>query len=278
MTKPLVSIIIPVFNGEKTIGPLLVDVLEQSEPRIEIIIVDDGSSDQTLKVVEDLAALDGRVILVSQPNSGPSIARNKALDKAQGEYIMFFDADDRIDNTIVEKMFKKISTDKSIDMVEAGCVIEHVDEIGRITSKTILMPACATKDHKKHVLKSLIKNGLFHSLWNKIYKTSVIKENKIYFKEDIRNGEDLIFNLAYTSHSARYEVLPESLYHYRRVENSRSITGTQRGASRVFEYRKAMFASLQDYIGNAHPLLIATVRLRWFISSILAVLRTKMAL
>lgn len=99
MNNPLVSIIVPVYNTEKYIRECLQSLIHQSYAHIEIIAVDDGSTDNSLKILNDISAKDKRLKIFSQPNQGISAARNFALTKTTGEYVMFVDADDWIDSS-----------------------------------------------------------------------------------------------------------------------------------------------------------------------------------
>lgn len=103
MKNPLVSIIVPVYNTEKYIRECLNSLIQQSYSHIEIIAVDDGSTDNSLCLLKKLAAKDSRLKVFSQPNQGVSAARNLALSKATGTYVMFVDADDWIDSSTIEE-------------------------------------------------------------------------------------------------------------------------------------------------------------------------------
>lgn len=103
MKNPLVSIIVPVYNTEKYIRECLISLIQQSYSHIEIIAVDDGSTDNSLCLLKELSAKDNRLKVFSQPNQGVSATRNLALSKATGTYVMFVDADDWIDSSTIEK-------------------------------------------------------------------------------------------------------------------------------------------------------------------------------
>lgn len=276
MNKPRVSVIIPAYNSAQTLGAILDDILSQTEKNIEIIVVDDGSADSTKQIAQKYALNDARLIIISQENAGPSAARNKGLDQARGKYVMFFDADDSVDNKIIEIMLGNIESADEISIVEAGCVVEESDNHGN--TKTYSMKPFTAEPHsdnKKRVLLSLRKNGLFHSLWNKIYRASIIKDNNIRFRDNIKNGEDLIFNLEYMRYASKYNVIPDTLYYYKRATESDSVTSKKNAANRIFEYRKAMYSALKVYTGGSHRCLTCLVGVRWFISSILTVIRAK---
>lgn len=270
MGNPKVSIIVPVYNAESAVNLLIEDILRQTESSFEVIIVDDGSTDATKMVVDRYVHKDNRVKLVSQKNGGPSAARNTGISVATSAYCMFFDADDRIDQQMVEKMLQDVRTD-SIDMIECGALLRTIDMNGNITEDRELLPTVFKGSSKVRVLKSLARNGLFHSVWNKIYNTEVLLDNNIRFDTAVKNGEDLIFNLSYMKHVNQYRTVPFSLYIYQRVDASQSITSQKNVAKNIFTYRRAMYKSLRDYVGNGHIGLLLIVRARWFVSSLKAV-------
>ena len=108
MKTPLVSIIVPVYNTEKYIRECLDSLTQQSYSHIEIIAVDDGSTDNSLCLLKELSVKDNRLKVSSQPNQGVSVARNLALSKATGTYVMFVDADDWIDSSTIEECLQAI--------------------------------------------------------------------------------------------------------------------------------------------------------------------------
>ena len=275
MSRPIVSIIIPVFNGRRVIGAILDDTLSQSMSDIEVIVVDDGSSDGTEELLHEYKIADERVVIVSQKNTGPSAARNRGIDLARGDYVMFFDADDRTRTDTVEKMYQPMEGNHTIDLVEAGCNINRVDRRGGKTQTVYPLEKTQDNDDVVYVLKSLLRNGLFHSLWNKIYRLSVIQHHDIRFKDDIRNGEDLIFNLEYVSFAREYQVLQEAFYTYRREESSYSITNRKNAASSIFSNRRKMFRALTFYANGRHRTLTYLVGIRWFISSVMTLVRSR---
>ena len=130
--KPLVSVIVPAYNAEAYIAHTLNSVLSQTYNNIEVIVVDDGSNDETANIVESIIQSDDRVTLLQQPNSGVAAARNLAIQKSRGEYIAPIDADDIWYPQKIEKQVHcMLHADPSVGLVYAWSV--HIDERGLLT-------------------------------------------------------------------------------------------------------------------------------------------------
>ena len=128
---PKYSFIIPVYNGEKTIARLAMQILDQSYTDFELILVNDGSKDGSLKIVKDLAQQDSRIIALDKPNGGPSSARNLGLQKARGEFIIFCDGDDEINSSKLSETLQSAENSQQ-DMLVLGWRIVQKDDSGEI--------------------------------------------------------------------------------------------------------------------------------------------------
>ncbi len=203
-----VSIILPVFNAEDNIRNTIESVLNQTLKEIELIIIDDGSTDNSFEICQEMKKIDNRIVLKTMENNGVSNARNIGIEVARGKYIMFIDDDDEYDYKIVEKMIKKIET---TDL--AVCNFSILKNNGKKEYKNI------KKEYECYKLDKMIaflqKNNLFNVVWNKIYKKEIIINNNIRFNTDISIGEDLEFNLKYFEHIKKIACISESLYIYR---------------------------------------------------------------
>ena len=197
-----VSIIIPVYNAEKTLKKSLDSVLAQTYKNLEIIIINDGSKDSSLEIIKSYQAKDPRIVLLDQPNSGVSTARNNGLAKCTGDYVKFHDADDSIPPEAVEKMVKKLEETNS-DMVVCGydhvCLKSFLEE--RVYNFQNLkdlrrfcedMPACATP-------------------WNKLFRREVLTEK---FDKDVKFAEDDLYNLSIFKNLKNVYFIKEHLYDY----------------------------------------------------------------
>ena len=214
MNQPKVSVIIPVYNTEKYLRECLDSVVNQTLRDIEIICVDDGSTDGSLEILREYAAKDNRLTVLTQSNSGVSSARNKGIINAAGEYIAFVDADDYIDAKTYSKAYD-IAKSKNADIVVFGgkCFPIHTWADESLTTYT----------------KSY-KNDSFHALFgepgsrpfpvNKIIRRQLLKDNNLLFDEKLSLGEDqaLMFELFPLAHSIEY--IKDQFYSYRQHADS----------------------------------------------------------
>ena len=190
---PKVSVIIPIYNAEKYLRECLDSVVNQTLIDIEIICVNDGSTDSSLRILEEYASVDDRIKLISQVNRGQGIARNVGIDVSNGRYIFFVDSDDIINVKTLEMLFNK-SEQFNLDI----CVCKN-EEINTITNKRKIKKSAINKKYlpNKKVFSNIdIKNNIFQLFlgwpWDKIYKSSLIKDNNIKFP-NLKNSEDTYF-------------------------------------------------------------------------------------
>lgn len=201
----LVSIIIPVYNGEKFINRCVDSLLSQTYKNFEVILVNDGSTDNSLKIIKEYSKKYENIICINQNNQGASIARNNGIKKAKGQYIMFVDIDDYVEKDYVKKLQKTI---KNNDVCISG--------FNRVVGDKIIYSKIP-----KNVIWSAFK---YTSTWGKIYKTDFIKENKISFLNDYKIGEDLYFNITVLSKTNKISILEYAGYNY--YDNAESLTNT----------------------------------------------------
>jgi len=219
-----ISVVIPVYNAEKYLKKCLDSILTQSLSDIEIICVDDGSSDDSFDILKLYAARDGRLQLISQKNSGPGSARNTGLSAANGKYVIFLDADDWFEYNFLEKMY--MCSEKSCSDI-CICKSERFDsESGSAlpsdwTLKTELIPGetFATEDAAKYLFQFT-----YGQVWDKLFLRSFLIENEILFPE-FRNSEDTAFAYKALLSSRRLAVVPEVFVHYR-VNVSGSVSAS----------------------------------------------------
>ena len=215
--KPLVSIIIPVYNSADSIQDCITSIENQTYKDIEVIIVDDGSSDESYDVCSVLTKKFNNILLAKQNNKGVSAARNHGLEIASGKYITFVDSDDAIDRkyveTLVSKMRQNGMTACSFDVFDSDIpIIADVDFTIKRMSKA---------ETEKSVYSS---RGMSGFVWGKLFDTEVIKKQKIKFDEEIAICEDLLFCIKYLSlSSGEYYFIDYPLYHYKANENGALI-------------------------------------------------------
>lgn len=263
-SMPLVSIIIPAYNAAKSIEKLLRDVSRQTYNHLEIIVIDDGSIDETAQVVKRVMADDSRIKLIRQKNQGVSSARNNGIKKARGDFMMFFDDDDSVSRKIVDTMLHAIQSHPK-SLVVCGKQISDGRKI--LPSQAGLI----SHDLKKHVLASILKDGLLYSPCNKIYESAIVKNNTVLFPDDVKYGEDLIFNLTYLAHVSSIFYIQEPLYFYQLTHQGLSGRNASDASSRA-----AMFRQLEIYVGKpdfSSKALLALISLRWRLSVMKAKMR-----
>ena len=215
--NPLVSIIIPVYNCEKYIGKCIESILIQSYRNIEIVIIDDGSVDKTRKIIERYGSYDERIKYFTQKNSGPSVARNRGIEKSSGQYLTFIDSDDIVNYLYIERLLRKIENN-NYDIVCCGYVDESKYGIVKLND------FWNSKDElNKQEFLDCVCSGVGGVLWSKIFRRDIIFKNNIRMNSKIFMSEDLIFILEYCKYSNRFGVLNENLYYYNRL-NDNSIS------------------------------------------------------
>ena len=239
MSNICVSVIIPVYNSENLLSQCLDSVINQTLKNIEIICVDDGSSDNSLNVLKDYEKRDNRIKVISQKNSGAGVARNNGLDNAQGEFIAFLDSDDWLDEDALEKLLKNI-TKNNADMTLFNAIEFKPNNQFR---KRIYFQKDDNIDYNNftfdyHFNKNLVMNGML-VIWSKFYRTSFLKENTIrFYNHEIFN--DVQFHIKTMLLAKKISYLPEILYNYRRLgqnslQTSRAVTNKGFIVFNIFE-------------------------------------------
>lgn len=213
-----VTIIIPMYNSEKYILNCLNTVINQSYKNIKVLLVDDGSTDNTINVCQHFLKKNKikNMEILSKKNGGPSSARNYGLEHAKTDYICFVDSDDEIKSDYVEKMIKEKN-----DLVIAGYIEKYYNKeiINNIVNKKKILNDLEFDK----MLLNVPLTSYFNSPCCKLYKTSIIKNNKLKFDENINIGEDLKFNLLYFEKCKSITLIPDNLYYYNHI-NINSLT------------------------------------------------------
>ena len=211
-----VTVVIPIYNALEYLRIMLDSIVSQTLRDIEIICIDDGSTDRSIDVLKEYRDRDSRIRLVTETNAGPSIARNNGIKRARGEYISFFDADDFCEPTFLEKLYEAAVRD-NLDIVISKYDIYNekrskfepaiddegawIYEEGKVTSKS---------EYPDVILDSTIG-----SAWNKLFKTSYIRDAGLLFPSDVRVYEDVYFVATAMSLAERVGKIFEVLVHHR---------------------------------------------------------------
>lgn len=217
----LISIIIPVYNKEKLLNECIKSVVYQEYRDIEIIIINDGSTDNSSKIIKDWLKQDTRIKYINQTNKGVAAARNKGISIANGEYIFFLDADDYLEKDALQKLVSYARETNA--EITIGNIYEKQD--GKIVKKP-KFPSMLLNE--KDLIKTEIKLEMFiinHRLMamagNKLYKLDFIKGNSIKFEQGIL-AEDRLFNLLCYVNNPLIQIVNEYTYIYNKLDNSRS--------------------------------------------------------
>lgn len=207
---PKVSVVVPVYNVEKYLAKCLRSVCEQTLEDIEILVVNDGSTDSSLQIIRKFAVTDPRIVVIDQQNQGLGYARNSALRVAVGEYVSFIDSDDWIDKGMMEAFYlEAIRTD-------ADLVLGTFYEVSS-NERTIRSIPMAPSIWQHKVPFSWRENSdIFYlptPVWDKFYKRSLLEEHDIYFVKE--TCEDIDFKWKVFTSAQRISTLPEPMYYYR---------------------------------------------------------------
>ncbi|RST79673.1 glycosyltransferase family 2 protein [Blautia sp. SG-772] len=223
--KPILSVIMPIYNAEKYLKASIECILNQSFRELELILVNDCSTDNSRSLCESYAEKDDRVILVNlKKNGGAGNARNRGIEIARGEYITFMDSDDFLEQDIYEKAYRKAQK-YNLDMVIWGITEEYYDKKNKCYYTNLLyMDDCICNDLEKvkDIVIWLEDKTIFGYQWNHFYRTELIRKHHIEFEKVILY-EDYFFNLAVTKHIESVGVLSDCAYHYKKRQND-SIT------------------------------------------------------
>lgn len=211
MNETPVSVIIPAYNAERDIARAIRSVLDQTHKNIELIVIDDGSTDKTASAALAAFEQDTRARLLTVENAGPAAARNRGLDEtsAQAEYVMFVDADDYLMPDAVE--YALSAAEKGAELVMMGFTIENYDgSRGKDYFEPEEMLEASTQGG---ALPRLYAANMLNQVWAKLFSLPLLRANNIRFS-DYRWGEDRLFIFDCLEHAARTAVLPECKYLY----------------------------------------------------------------
>lgn len=217
----LISAIIPVYNSEKYIKKCVDSLINQTLKNIEIILINDGSSDDSLRILRQYEKRDERIVVIDQKNNGPSSARNKGIDIAKGEYISFIDSDDWVDETMFEEMYNSAKENNS-DVVICDMKLVNKNEETYITGLNYPIRNLSERAMNEIIFNELLSNSQFNSMANKIFRTSIIKKNNIRLDKDIYYAEDWLFNIEFFRRSKKVSYINKPFYYYRRGHESSS--------------------------------------------------------
>ncbi len=210
-----VSVIIAIYNCENYLSHLLCNIKNQTFKDFEVIFVDDSSTDNSYKILEEFCKNDERFSLYTKENTGVSSARNFALEKAKGKYVVFWDGDDEVSPYFLQEALSNVSDDR-LWTCGFNYNLNGNTELKVFSEEKIVLL-------EKNRAFQLVDKWVFNTLWNKIFLKKIIDENSIRFEESFTMGEDTDFVLKYVKYVNGFTVCNEPLYtYYTRITNASS--------------------------------------------------------
>lgn len=238
----MISIIVPVYNSEKSLRRCIDSILAQTCQELQVILVEDGSKDNSKQICEEYAERDSRVLFVHKANEGVSMARNKGIELAKGSYIQFVDSDDYIAPDMCEKMLHAVEK-SGADL--AVCGFHHL-YAGRDIVRVPKEPEICLKSGFSVSFLRMYEAGFINMPWNKLFRAEKVKEG---FKKGLSLGEDLLFNLSYLRRIEKLAVVKEPFYFYIQEKNQNTLSSKRREdklqiAEKICEETKSFYREL----------------------------------
>jgi glycosyltransferase involved in cell wall biosynthesis len=228
-----ISIIVPVYNAEKYLSQCIDSILSQTFTDFELLLIDDGSSDNSAAMSDEYARKDSRIQVFHKENGGVSSARNLGIDKAQGEWITFVDSDDRLAGNFLEQLLNKALT-LNVEAVFCNCFYVFENEI---LPKPIYTED-TVEDGNGMLKRFLIRFRTRSELWGKIIQRKYLTHR---LKENVKIGEDFLYLIElYYTHNCRTAIVTDYLYYYRQLDSS-----AMNNSDLVFHNKQLLMECLQ---------------------------------
>ena len=240
------SVIVPVFNCALFLERCINSIIKQQYNNFELILVNDGSTDNSGNICNDYSAIDSRIIVINKKNAGVSCARNDGLNIARGKYIIFLDSDDYLDDGYFDEINNILSSYNNVELINFGFYSDVDDINGTNISSDIInynTNYYSSIVDIRNDFVSLWDHTMLYNIWNKVYLKSIIDENDISFPSSYW-GEDVEFNRRYLDCTSNMYNSEKCFYHYIR---EREGATTKKYKSDIFELRKKEFTNFNDY-------------------------------
>ncbi len=241
MAQPLVSIIVPVYNGEKTIERCLRSIQNQSYSNIEVLVVNDGSSDHTERIIRKYVQRDSRFLYIEKENTGVSDSRNVAMAEAKGDYFQFVDGDDWLVKQATEE-FVNTALTYGCDMV--------ISDFYRVCGRRIYTkghidagPVITRMKYAEYMMEAPA-NFYYGVLWNKFFRADIIRTFALKCSTQLDWCEDFQFNLEYLQYVGKVGVIRKPLYYY--VKTKGSLVDTQVNFQQSIRTKRILFDHYRD--------------------------------
>ena len=273
MNNPLVSIIVPVYNAQDSVARCLESICKQTWKDLEIIVMNDGSTDDSLSICNQFREKDPRIVVVDKANTGVADTRNAGLLLTQGKYIQFVDSDDLLEPYYTETLVRAAEQHKAdlvitpywmvipynstraghkMEELQNSLGIEPEEHETEVHEYGFLPEGIYDRDTYARRLLQQPASFYYSVLWNKLYRRDIILDNKLTFSTEVRWAEDLVFNMGYLEHAQVFVSVPKAGYHY--IQNAKSICHTQinlpgivQNKLQVFHFYKELYTRLGMY-------------------------------
>lgn len=242
----MISIVVPVFNAERTLDRCIDSVMNQTYRDWELILVDDGSTDSSYEKCVSYAHITKQIKALRQSNSGASAARNYGIEEAVGQFLCFLDSDDFFEPAALEILLSAMRND--VDFVYGGFYRTTIRE-NQIVSKVACVPAQG-EGRISDLTDIFFEDGWIHSCSRKLYKREIVSKNNIAFPVGMGLSEDSIFNIAYLEHASTWKSVAFAVYDYCYTTDSCSVT--HRIFPNAFDWYLKLYDSLEHLLGSIY--------------------------
>ena len=232
-----VSFIIPVYNCEQYLRHIVCKIENVRLTDYEIILIDDGSTDNSGGICDELAKLNANILCIHQKNQGVSAARNKGLTISSGDYVCFFDADDDIESEKLYRLLYKLEATDAVDMAVFGLAFlyYHNEKIYRKEEQNTPLQGIIEKDIWIQNIYNLYAENSISPIWNKVFRRDFLMEHGLYLREDMFLYEDLEYSIRCMASSNKILFEPEIIYYYRQSEDEGNAGRRLKRINRISE-------------------------------------------
>lgn len=243
MKKPIFSIIVPVYNAEGTIERSINRLQSLEFNDYEVILVNDGSTDKTEQLIHQLVDKNPKFQWVTTKNQGPGFARNEGLNRARGEYILFFDADDTPNRAVLKEYEQLLKKQPNADLIVSSFIFRTIDDEKVISEKInqVTEHRYTKREEFLQDMYTLMNQQLMYVVWNKCYRKDLLEKYSVRFK-NYSSCEDRIFNLDYFEYCDEVLMNPSIVYTYE-FQGGKGITN---------KYNKNKFQTFEDFYLRAN--------------------------
>ena len=232
----MISIIIPVYNADQWLRRCIESCINQTYKDIEIILVDDGSSDTCPQICDEYEKKDKRVVVFHKSNGGVSSSRNMGISKAKGDYIFFVDSDDWLEKNALE-IILKYQVKADYDLVVCNHIVHYDDlstKLNILDEKTIIFE----EEYAEYLLKTV---SFLRTPWGKLYKANIVKTHNVLFDRNMTLGEDTLFNYSYSKYVKSIRILSNDyLYNYQEITSNEKNRRYYKSVGYICESRNKM--------------------------------------